>query len=352
MLGIVPVIDVVVVGGGPAGLSAAIMAKQAGLDVVVFEAKAGTIDKACGEGLMPKALLALDRMGVARPAGMPFNGIRYVDDSGMAQATFSMGPGLGVRRTELYRVLRSRVDELGISVRVQRVKEWSQDDAGVTVEGCRARWMFAADGLRSPIRAQLGLGAEPRFPPRLGIRRHFAVAPWAEFVEIHWSPLAEAYVTPVGPNEVGVAILYSPDAQPPGAGDPFSRWMNAFPALSARLGEPVSEARGAGPFEQRVKTPMEGRILLIGDAAGYLDPITGEGIRLGLYTANAAVQAVVSSRIESYPAMCRPGLRRYWILTSGLLFIRRRDWLRRRLVPFLARFPRIFRFALDSLNHA
>ncbi len=97
---------------------------------------------------------------------------------------------------------------------------------------------------------------------------------------------------------------------------------------------------------------MEGRILLIGDAAGYLDPITGEGIRLGLYTANAAVQAVVSSRIESYPAMCRPGLRRYWILTSGLLFIRRRDWLRRRLVRFLARFPRIFRLALDSLNHA
>jgi flavin-dependent dehydrogenase len=211
--------------------------------------------------------------------------------------------------------------------------------------------MFAADGLRSPIRAELGLGEAARFPARLGIRRHFATAPWAEFVEIHWSPSAEAYVTPVGPNEVGVAILYSADAQPPGAGDPFSRWMHAFPALAERLGDPVSKARGAGPFEQRVKTPMDGRVLLIGDAAGYLDPLTGEGVRLGFDTAAAAVQAVVSARPESFPGMWRGALRRYWVLTSGLLFIRRRVWLRRRLVRFLARFPRIFRFALDSLNH-
>ena len=352
MLGTAPVIDIAVVGGGPAGLSAAILAKQAGLEVVVFEAQAGTIDKACGEGLMPPALSALDRMGVARPAGMPFNGIRYVDGPCVAQAAFSMGPGLGVRRTELHRVLRSRVDELRIPVRVQRVQEWSQDDSGVTVEGCRARWLFAADGLRSPIRAQLGLGEAARFPARLGIRRHFAVAPWAEFVEIHWSPWAEAYVTPVGPNEVGVAILYSADAQPPGAGDPFSRWLHVFPVLADRLGDPVSEARGAGPFEQRLKAPMDGRVLLIGDAAGYLDPLTGEGIRLGFDTAAAAVQAVVSKRTGTFPSLCRRALRRYWFLTSGLLFIRRREWIRRRLVPFLARFPRIFRFALDSLNHA
>ena len=68
-----PVIDVAIVGGGPAGLSAAILAKQSGLDVVVFEAQSGTIDKACGEGLMPPALVSLEQMGVDRPAGMPLD---------------------------------------------------------------------------------------------------------------------------------------------------------------------------------------------------------------------------------------------------------------------------------------
>ena len=244
------------------------------------------------------------------------------------------------------------MDELQIPVRVQRVQEWSQDEDGVTVEGYRARWMFAADGLRSPIRKQLRLGEAPRLPPRLGIRRHFATPPWATFVEIHLSPFAEAYVTPVGPNEVGVAILYLADAPAPGPGDPFTRWMGAFPALAERLGEPASEARGAGPFEQRVRTPQCGRVLLIGDAAGYLDPLTGEGVRLGFETAAAAVEAVASHRTEAFPRMWSTALRRYWILTAGLLFIRRHDWLRRRLVPFLARFPRVFRFALDSLNRA
>ena len=126
-------LDLIVVGGGPAGLAAAIHARQCGMTVRVFEPKRTPIDKACGEGLMPPAIAALDQMGVERPQGVHFQGIRYVDGDHQAEGQFSDGPGLGVRRTELHRVLSNRVDELEIEVLSEAVHEWSQDNEGVTV---------------------------------------------------------------------------------------------------------------------------------------------------------------------------------------------------------------------------
>ena len=170
-------LDLIVVGGGPAGLAAAIHARQCGMTVRVFEPKRTPIDKACGEGLMPPAIAALDQMGVERPQGVHFQGIRYVDGDHQAEGQFSDGPGLGVRRTELHRVLSNRVDELEIEVLSEAVREWSQDNEGVTVNGHRARWMIAADGLHSRIRNELGVNQPPRFPARLGVRRHYSIAP-------------------------------------------------------------------------------------------------------------------------------------------------------------------------------
>ena len=77
-----------------------------------------------------------------------------------------------------------------------------QDEDGVTVEGRRFDWMVAADGLQSPIRDQLGLNVDARYPKRLGVRRHYNVAPWSEYVEVYWSEDAE-HVTPVGFAESG-----------------------------------------------------------------------------------------------------------------------------------------------------
>jgi flavin-dependent dehydrogenase len=346
------VTDVVIAGGGPSGLAAAIMARQAGLSVTVYEPKPYPIDKACGEGLMPPALDALRALGIQELPGKDFEGIRYVDGDQAATGRFLRGPGRGVRRTTLQRALLDRAEALGVSLIPRALSDWRQMADHVEFEGHQARYMIAADGLHSPIRQALQLGAPAKGPARLGIRRHFSIAPWSDFVEVHWADDAEAYVTPVGPNEVGVALLYRQDAQAPGEGDPWQRWIAAFPDLASKLSNTTAKTRGAGPFEQRVRSVVSGRVLLVGDAAGYLDPITGEGIRLGLDTARSAVDAICLDTPRAHIRRCRQVTWRYWSLTSGLLFLRHRTWMRRRIVPTLRRWPRLFSHILEMLNNA
>ena len=105
----------IVAGGGPVGLAAAIYARTAGLTVTMFEPRTAPVDKACGEGVMPAAVTELARLGV-RPAGVPFRGIRYLDGSAFAQSLFPGRPGLGVRRTELSTALLRRALDLGVEV--------------------------------------------------------------------------------------------------------------------------------------------------------------------------------------------------------------------------------------------
>ncbi len=158
-------IDLVVVGGGPAGLSTALFARRAGLSVTVLEQRAGVIDKACGEGLMPGAVAALAGLGV-HPAGMPFDGIRYTDGRRTAEALFRSGPGIGVRRTTLHAALSAAVASAGIEVRTVKAGSVLQDATSVRVGGVTARYLAAADGLHSPIRAQLAPQTRPPiYPP-------------------------------------------------------------------------------------------------------------------------------------------------------------------------------------------
>ena len=124
-------IDLIVAGGGPAGLATALYAHRAGLHAVVCEPRPAPIDKACGEGLMPGAVRALRELGV-EPAGMPFLGIRYLNGSASAEAAFRGGPGLGVRRTALSAALRAAVEDAGIPVLDRAVETITQDRDSVT----------------------------------------------------------------------------------------------------------------------------------------------------------------------------------------------------------------------------
>jgi flavin-dependent dehydrogenase len=333
--------DLLVVGGGPAGLAAALYAVREGLEVTVLEQRPGVVDKACGEGLMPGALAALLDLKVD-PPGHEITGIRYVGASGSAAARFRDGPGRGVRRTALHRAMREAALDAGVSVEQRSVSGVRQDDGGVEAAGLRARYVVAADGLHSPIRRALGLDAPPASGRRFGLRRHFAVEPWTSFVEVHWGEEAEAYVTPVAPDMVGVAMLTSTRGS-------FDDRLRSFPALRERLHAPLGDVLGAGPLRQRARRRVAGRVLLVGDASGYVDALTGEGVALAVAQARVAVTAVRDGDPERYEREWRQVTRRYRMLTSGLLGATRFPVVRRALVPAATRLPSVFGTAVNAL---
>lgn len=335
--------DLLVAGGGPIGLGTALLAARRGLDVAVVEPRSGPVDKACGEGLMPAGVGLLAGLGV-EPSGHALRGIRYVHGNRAAEAPFRDGPGLGVRRTVLHAALATAVHRAGIPVVRARAGDIRQDDESVRTVCLRARYLAVADGLHSGLRQELGLGGTDRGRVRYGLRRHFAVPAWTDHVEVHWARRAEAYVTPVGRELVGVAVLFS------GRGT-FETWLGEFPALRERLGgsSPVSAVRGAGPLRQSTRRRVAGRALLVGDAAGYVDALTGEGICVGLATAAALVRCVERDRPQEYEAEWRRVTRSYRLLTGSLLAVSGVPPLRSSLVPVADLIPGAFAAGINLL---
>ncbi|MFF5184964.1 NAD(P)/FAD-dependent oxidoreductase [Streptomyces sp. NPDC000345] len=340
-------LDLLIVGGGPAGLATAIHAARAGLEVAVAEPRPTPVDKACGEGLMPGAVRALAELGIA-PPGHPLRGIRYLDaedDGRHAEAGFRHGRGLGVRRTDLHAALARRAAELGVPVHPVKIDAATvrQDAGSVTAAGLTARYLAAADGLHSPVRRHLGLDLPDPRPHRYGLRRHFTMAPWTDHVEVHWSARAEAYVTPLGPGLLGVAILTGERA-------PFDVQLAGFPSLAARLSTHASSAvRGAGPLRQRVRGRVAGRVLLVGDAAGYVDALTGEGISLALAGAAQLVRCVRGGRPLDYEHAWRRASRRHRLLTHTLVRLRGHPRLAGLIVPAAVRLPSLFTGLVNGL---
>ncbi|MDI1465276.1 NAD(P)/FAD-dependent oxidoreductase [Catellatospora sp. KI3] len=329
--------DLLVVGGGPAGLATALLARRAGLSVVVAEPRDAPIDKACGEGLMPGGLARLLDLGVD-PAGVPLHGIAYRGPDRVVDARFAAGPGRGVRRTVLQAALHAAAQRAGVGWVRHRVTGLVQEPGAVVAAGVRANWLVGADGLHSRVARAAGIASSGGSPRRYGLRRHWRVAPWSELVEVWWSPYAEAYVTPVAPDEVGVAILHRR------AGASYAELLAGFPGLAARLAgaAPTGPVHGAGPLRRRVRERVRGRVLLVGDAAGYEDALTGEGISLAFGQAEAAVAVIVAGRPERYEAQWRRGTRTYRLLTRGLVLATVPRPLRRAVVPACAAAPALF----------
>jgi flavin-dependent dehydrogenase len=338
--------DAIVVGGGPVGLAAAIALRAQGMEVALFDRATPPIDKACGEGVMPHGVAALKRLGVCpdEDCGRPFAGVRYLEPlpgggTLVAEARFPAGHGLGIRRLQLQLALARRAEQAGVEL------HWGEAVRGIAHGGVEtaagrleARWIVGADGLHSRVRRWAGLEGKAFPARRYGVRRHYAVPAWTDLVEVHWGEGADAYVTPVCDGVVGVAFL-----APPG-GLHCDALLRRFPRLAERIegARPVSEERGAGPFRQRVKGLVAGNVVLVGDASGYFDAITGEGLSLGFQQAEALAEALAAGAPARYAAAHARLRREPYRMIGLLLLLERHPALRRRAIAALAREPLVF----------
>jgi flavin-dependent dehydrogenase len=330
--------DVVIAGGGPAGLATAIRARQAGLEVVVADAGVPPIDKACGEGLMPDGVEVLAGLGVELDAieSRAFSGIRYLDGDLVAEGRFPDSPGGGIRRTVLHDALSRRAAALGADLR------WGTRITGLTERGfvtdgevLSGTWQVGADGRTSRVRKWAGLDRPRAGRRRIGLRRHYEIEPWTDFVEVWWGDRCEAYVTPVADRLIGVAMLWE------GRSSDFDELLEGFPELRKRLrgARAASTLRGAGPLEQRCRSVTVDNLALVGDAAGYLDAISGEGLAIAFHQASAVVDAMTRGNLAIYRSAHRRIVRYPTAITRILLEVERRPALRRRVMRSLAADP-------------
>jgi menaquinone-9 beta-reductase len=339
--------DVFVIGGGPAGLAAAITARQRGFRVVVADAAQPPIDKACGEGFLPDGLEALERLGIhlALTDAFAFRGVRFLRSSSSlslsAEAQFPAGAqGLAVRRTILHSSMMERAAQLGTDFL------WRTAVTGISAEGVhigercvRARWIAGADGLNSRVRRWAGLegGSKPRL--RYAFRRHFGIAPWTDHMEVYWGDRCQGYAVAVNREQVCVALA---------SHDPGLRLedgLRELPVLNARLrgAETISAERGALTGNRTLRRVWRGNVALIGDAAGTVDAITGEGLGLAFSQAALLAECFESGDLERYQIEHRRlGLRPRW-MARMMLNLDRRPRLQQRTLRVFQNHPEIFR---------
>jgi flavin-dependent dehydrogenase len=237
--------------------------------------------------------------------------------------------GLGVRRTALSAALLARAREAGAEVREVAALDHRRSRDAVMVEtpagAFRGRLLVAADGLASPVRCREGLD--------LGAT-----------VEVHLGDGVEAYLTPAGAGRTGVAFLF--DGVKPGG---WEGLLARFPSLARRLegAATLSEDRGAGPLVRRARARVLDRLVLLGDAGGSLDPLSGEGLSLGLGGAldlaalapEAIAAGATRAALIGYERAWARRWRRAALATSALVALAHRPGLRRTVMAAAARAP-------------
>lgn len=332
-----------VIGGGPAGLAAAIALRQRGLSVLVADGARMPIDKACGEGLLPDGVTVLHALGIQIPRNeaREFCGIRFLNGMKSADAWFgSSHNGLAVRRTVLHRAMVERAEQLGAELM------WDTPVSGISHKAVhlggrvvRAQWIIGADGSNSRVRRWVGLQSGPRPRLRFAFRQHFRVDAWTDCMEVYWGEHCQGYATAVSGEQMCIALA---------SDDPHLRLadgLRTLPQLESRLkgAEMVSSERGALTGNRAFARVCRRNVVLIGDASGTVDAITGEGIGLGFRQAVVLAQCLGSGNLSQYQVEHRKLMRRPSWMARLMLLMDRRPTLQRRTIEVFQKHPEIFR---------
>ncbi len=332
--------DVLVIGGGPAGIATAIAASLQGLRVTVMDLRKPPIDKPCGEGLLPKAVVALSQLGIELNSDrvFPFSRFSFLDENSLASARIQM-EAFGVRRTVFHRLLTDRASDLGVTflwaTRVVRL-----DSGGVETSAgfIPCRWLVGADGSVSTVRRLAGLAPRRRARFRFGFRRHYEIAPWTDGVEVHWGEKCQLVITPTGSSEVCLSLFTSnPRLR-------LSRALDRFPAVARRVAgaRPNSTESGAVTFLSKARAVTKGNIALVGDASCTVDGIAGQGLSLAFQQAIHLAEALARGDLAQYAAAHRRLARMPVLTTRLLLGMNASSRFRSKVLRLMAQRPVLF----------
>jgi flavin-dependent dehydrogenase len=359
--------EAVVVGAGPSGATTALLLARAGHDVVLVDRARFPRDKACGEGIMPPGVEALRRLGVhghvIATGARPIRGVTYQLHAGGPRVDVPFpappdgGPpeGLGVRRTSfddalLDAVRREPRATVREGERVTRLLRAPQGVAGIsTIAGeIRSRIVIGADGLHSQIRAWAGLRSRSQARLRYGLAGHWQVdTRGRDAVTVTLAGDHEWYEAPVGPDLLLVSILSHRSRSQVTARTYAEAARRSVAGLAGA--ELLSGPLGAASFHQRVRTVAEGGVFLVGDASGYDDPTTGDGIAIGMLLAERLAEhagELLGGRISAATAERRYAtdharlIRERRRLTQLALFLARSRVLSRRTIVRATSDPR------------
>ena len=366
--------DVVVVGGGPAGASTAFALASAGVKVIIIDRDRFPRDKPCAEYLSPQASRILNDMGVleevesrgpSRLSGMIVRAPsgRQLRGDFAAQHGFRgfRDRGLAIRRRVLDAILLDAARRAGARVMERtRVTDVLRDARRrvrgvVVVHDSGAREIVApltvgADGLRSIVGRRLGLIRAGRFPRRIALVSHWrGIADVGECGEMHVERDGYVGLAPVDDGLVNVAIVIPASRALAIGADRahfVAAWLGQRRHLAARFSRAVRESAvvATGPFNVRARRAWASGVLLVGDAADFFDPFTGEGIYAALRGGELAASAALGT--IGQPAS-DDALREYERVRRAEF---RGKWRVERLVGAAVAFPALIERAADALS--